>query len=187
MRPVRVLALTTLALLAACSREQANGSPPPAPSASAPEAAPAPADTTHEYPDSTEASAILKRLKTLAPTGGSGFDTAYAPRIDPGAVLAFVSDSGLVMSDVNDDSGSVRLSRPEIASQLTARRGRAFVTLVHLAHIYSQPYPQYSQLAFSRRPGELEVAVASWYLLGFTREHGHMRLRRVDYTEFEGE
>ena len=177
---MRLIAAAALLLLAACSREQANGSPPPADP-------PASVDTTHVYPDSTEASAILKRLKTIAPTGGEGFDTAYAPRIDTSAVLAFVSDSGLVMSDVNDDSGSVRLSRHDIAAQLAARRGRAFTTLVHLAHISSQPYPQYSRLSFARKPGELAVAVSTWYNLGFVREHGHMRLRRVDYTEFEGE
>jgi hypothetical protein len=81
----------------------------------------------------------------------------------------------------------VSLSRDELRAQLAGRHGRGFVSLVHLAHIYSQPYPQYSQLSFSRGPEGFRVAVADWYRLVFVRERGHLRLRRVSYVNHEGE
>ncbi|MFL5540833.1 MAG: hypothetical protein ACJ8J0_17710, partial [Longimicrobiaceae bacterium] len=120
-------------------------------------------------------------------TGGTGFDTAYVPRIETDAILALVSDSGLTLDDVNEADSTVHLSREEVGAALTHRSGRAFTSLVHLAHIYSQPYPQYSSLRFTHDPAGLVVSVADWYRVRFVREAGRMRMRRISYVMLEGE
>jgi hypothetical protein len=179
MRMPLLVAAAAFPWLLACSGERAERPAVPA--------APPPADTIVAS-DTADAVAILARLRTIAPAGGSGFDAASAPTIDPAAVLAVVSDSGLTLNDTNlEESATVQLSRRQIESQLARRRGRAFTSLVHLGYIYSQPYPQYSKLTFTRRSDVLEASVANWYRLGFVREGGRLRLRRVDYTMHEGE
>lgn len=137
--------------------------------------------------DSATAVAILDSLKAIAPTGGVGFDTSFIPPIRPGDVLAMLSDSGLTLHDVNEADTTVHLTRRQVELQLARRRGRAFTSLAHLAHIYSQPYPQYSALEFARGPEGLEVVIGGWYRLTFARERGGLRLRRVSYLELEGE
>jgi hypothetical protein len=142
-------------------------------------------DTTRA--DSAGAVAALESLKAIAPPPGEVFNASLAPRIDPASVLAVVSDSGLTLHDVNEEPDTtIRLTRQEIEAQLARRSGRAFRKLVHLAYLYSQPYPQYSRLAIGRVPGGLEVQVGNGYELTFVREGGRLRLRRVSYGRFEG-
>jgi hypothetical protein len=182
MRMPLLVAAAAFPWLLACSGERAERPTPPA----APP--PAPPPDTIVASDSADAVAILARLRTIAPTGGDGFDAASAPTFDPAAVLAVVSDSGLTLHDTNlKESATVQLSRQQVESQLARRRGRAFTSLVHLGYLYSQPYPQYSKLTFTRRTDVLEASVADWYRLRFVREGGRLRLRRVDYTMMEAE
>jgi hypothetical protein len=138
--------------------------------------------------DSAAIVAILNSLKALAPTGGSGFDIAFAPPIKVADVLAVIPDSGLTLHDVNqpDADTTIHLNRAEIEAQLTRRAGRAFRSLVHFAHIYSEPYPQYSALTFARVQDGMEVKVGSWYEVTFVRERRLWRLGRVSYVELEG-
>jgi hypothetical protein len=178
MRMPLLVAAAAFPWLLACSGERAGRAAPPA----------APPPDTIVASDSADAIAILAKLRTIAPTGGDGFDAASAPTFDPAAVLAVVSDSGLTLYDTNlEESPTVQLSRRQLEFQLAHRRGRAFTALVHLGYIYSQPYPQYSKVTFQRRPDVLEASVAAWYRLRFVREGGRLRLRRVDYTMMEGE
>jgi hypothetical protein len=168
--------------LLACSGEPRHRAAPPAAPATRP------SSDTIVASDTADAVAVLATLRTIAPTGGEGFDAASAPTFDPAAVLAVVSDSGLTLDDVNrEESPIVRLSRREVEAQLTRRRGPAFTSLVHLGYIYSQPYPRYSKLTFAHTPAELTVAVADWYRLGFVHEGGRLRLRRLGYTHHGGE
>jgi hypothetical protein len=165
----------------ACSGESAQRAAPPAARANPP-----PLDTIVAS-DSADAVAIVAKLRVIAPTGGEGFDTAFAPKIDPEAVLEAISDAGLTLDDVNEEDTTVYLSRQEAEVGLRGRRGRAFTSLTHLGYISSQPYPQYSKLTFRRSRDALEVSVADWYRLRFVKEGGHLRLRRVSYVMLEAE
>jgi len=181
MRIPLLAAAAASSVLLACSGEPADRAAAPAAPASRPPDGPVVAS------DSADAIAVLAKLRTIAPTGEGGFDAASAPAIDSAAILAVVSDSGLTLDDVNEEDSTVHLSKREVGAQLAGRRGRAFTSLVHLGYIYSQPYPQYSHLTFSRGPAGLGVSVADWYRLRFAREGGRLRLNRVSYVTFEAE
>jgi hypothetical protein len=187
MRGLRVMHVLALVCSAACSpgRDEKGGS------RAAPEN-PLPQPVVSVVPDtasgdSVAAVAILESFRAIAPTGGVGFDTAFAPQIRAASILAILSDSGLIIHDVNEEPDTtVHLTLREVEAQLTGRQGRAFESLVHLAHISSQPYSQYSELAFARMPGGLAVKVGGWYELTFVREGRRLRLRRVSYEKLEG-
>lgn len=178
----------SLILVAACA--EGGASRAKADSATPPDSAvrPVPAARTSALPDSAEADAILRFLKRLAPPLSGAFNDSLVPPVPIDSVLALVSDSGLVSNDVNEGTDSVVVfSRAELRDQLASRHGRAFSQLGHLAYIASQPYPQYSRLAFTRTGNELRVEVGGWYVLGYVAEHGQTRLRRVSYEQGEGE
>lgn len=190
MQPQRAfLVWSTLGALVtvSCSRDEARprvDSAQPRPAV----AQPVPAAPSPTLPDSADADAILRFLTRFAPPQRGGFDDSLIPPLPVDSVLALVSDSGVVINDVNEGADStVVVSRAELRSQLAARRGRAFTQLGHLAYIASQPYPQYSGLLFTRAGSSLSIEVGSWYVLTFVGEQGRTRLRRVSYEQFEGE
>jgi len=138
--------------------------------------------------DSSVARAILDSLSIIAPKTTEGFDTSLVPRdIDPSRVVALVSDSGLVLTDINERDTTIRVSRASIAEAIAKRRGRVFVSLAHFAHIYSQPYQQYSRLEFTPTPTGIDVSVGSAYQVGFRRESNGLRIARIGYYELEGD
>jgi hypothetical protein len=138
--------------------------------------------------DSSVARVILDSLSIIAPKTTEEFDTSLVPRdIDPSTVVTLVSDSGLVLTDINERDTTIRVSRASIAEAITKRRGRVFVSLAHFAHIYSQPYQQYSRLEFTPTPTGIDVSVGSAYLVGFLRESNGLRIARIGYYELEGD
>lgn len=138
--------------------------------------------------DSSLVRAILDSLSIIAPKTTDEFDTSLVPRdIDPSAVVTLVSDSGLVLTDINERDTTIRVSRASIAEAITKRRGRVFVSLAHFAYIYSQPYPQYSGLEFKPTPTGIDVSVGSQYFVGFLRESNGLRIARIGYYELEGD
>lgn len=147
-----------------------------------------PAARTTATSDSSIARAILDSLSVIAPRGSLEFDTSNVPKdVDPSTVVALVSDSGLVLTDVNQADTTIRVSKGSIAEALTKRSGRVFIALAHFAHIYTQPYPQYSRLDFTSTPTGMTVSVGDTYRVGFLRELRGLRLASIGYYELEGE
>ena len=139
--------------------------------------------------DSTAARRLLDTLKTVAPRGDDGerFHAADAPALSIPTLMALVSDSGLVIQDANARDSTFSFTRASVEASLSHRSGRAFTTLVHLAYVYSIPYPRYSTLAFSGSAGALIVRVGDWYTIALECRTGSARLRRIHHLESEDE
>lgn len=181
------LALSLITAVA-CTGDGASQAKPDSGTSRAAAAPPATAMAVPALPDSADATAILHALQRLAPPLDRAFDDSLIARVPVDSVLAMVSDSGLVSADVNEQTDSTAaFSRDELRSQLSARHGRAFSQLGHLAYIASRPYPQYSGLVFVRDGRRLTMEVGGWYVLTFVNEYGYTRLRRVSYEMVEGE
>lgn len=119
-----------------------------------------------------------------APSGA--FNAQEAPQWDLVKFISFLSSQGVIFSDINYQSNSY-YSVSQIKSELSKRKGKIFKTFSHLAHIYSQPYKQYSELTFERKDKNIVVSVADWYVLTFMIENGRFRLTKCDYIMLEGE
>jgi hypothetical protein len=129
---------------------------------------------------------FLNYIKMPAEDAKGGFDLSKGRFDDLARVVSYVSEHGLTLFDVND-SATTHVGRDTLDQQLRHRTGRGFEMLVHLSHIYAQPYPQYSRLTYQLRPNGIVVFLSDWYRLTFERENGQLRLTRLDYTELEGE
>lgn len=105
--------------------------------------------------------------------------------IDSARVLASIGESGLRLDDVN---GAIEgdYERAQIEKQLVSRNGPVFVRLTHLGHIYSLPR-QYSASTCHFSEEALTISLSNWYRLTFVREGADYKLRRVEYTELEGD
>ena len=138
--------------------------------------------------DTVQAVAFLEFLKSgqrPAPRT-AGFNPENGGHWSVDTLLQFLDARGVTFYDVNGDttwSKSISVLR----SELTKRTGPSFVMLVHLGHIYSQPYPQYSHLTFSRAADTLKVSLADWYQVIFVRRSGGVRVTRIEYLEEEVE
>lgn len=120
------------------------------------------------------------------PTGM--FVAAEAPHWNVEKFMSFLSSTRpLIFTDVNT-AGTVSMTRKDVAASLARRKGKAFRTFARLAHIYSVPYRQYSELAFEEQAGAVVVHLGNyWYDLTFIREDGVLKLARCDYTTLEGD
>jgi len=67
-----------------------------------------------------------------------------------------------------------------------SRRGPYFTTLVHLGHIYSQPYPQYSKVSRRTEDGKIVLSVGGWYEVSFRPESGRLQVVGISYRMREG-
>jgi hypothetical protein len=93
-------------------------------------------------PDSGATVAIIDSLKLIAPPSQGEFDASQAPQFSVDRIMSFVSDSGLVLADVNRRDSIIQLGAEKVREQLARRSGRAFDQLVHVAWISSIPYPR---------------------------------------------
>jgi hypothetical protein len=137
-------------------------------------------------PDSGAAIAIIDSLKLIAPPSEGEFDPSRAPTFSVDRIMPFVSDSGLVLADVNARDSIIRLAPELVRAQLVSRRGRAFDQLVHVGWISSIGSQPYSQRRFARSPGSLVVTMGTdWFALTFVEEKGRVRLREVSNKVYE--
>ncbi len=138
--------------------------------------------------DTAQAVAFLEFLKSGEDprTAREAFDPKHGGHWPKDRLLQFLDSGGVTFFDVNGDTTwHERLAA--IRSELTRRSGPAFTMFVHLGHIYSQPYPQYSRLTFTRSGDTLVISVADWYRLTFARRGPTVRLIKIEYLEEEGE
>jgi len=138
--------------------------------------------------DTAQAIAFLEFLKSGQDprTARQGFDPKHGGHWPKERLLQFLDSGGVTFFDVNGDT-TWHEPLPAIESELTRRSGRAFTMFVHLGHIYSQPYPQYSRLTFTRFGETLVVSVADWYRLTFASRGRTVRLTKIEYLQEEGE
>ena len=146
-----------------------------------------------------ESARILKRdiPKEFAPAHGflelikfpsepqTGFNPRHTPNWDQASFMSFISARGVVFTDVNDAS-KVSRSFEQIKAAIQSRTGNTFRTFAHLAHIYSNPYKQYSELSFSKIPNGQIITLSYGYNLTFQFEGGKPKLVRCDFTAEEG-
>jgi hypothetical protein len=138
--------------------------------------------------DTAQAIAFLDFLKTGEDDAGRkrGFAIVRGGYWNNERMLRLLDSAGVTFSDVNGDS-SWHLSRARIRYQFTRRSGAAFAMVVHLAHIYGQPEPEYSKLTFSDAGQDLVVTVGNWYRLTFTHQRSSLRVSKIEYLMKEGE
>jgi hypothetical protein len=138
--------------------------------------------------DTAQAVAFLEFLKSGQDpgTGRQGFDPKHGGHWSKERLLRFLDSGGVTFFDVNGDT-TWHEPLAAIQSELMRRSGRAFTMFVHLGHIYSQPYPQYSRLTFTRFGETLVVSVADWYRLTFAPRGRTVRLTKIEYLQEEGE
>jgi hypothetical protein len=138
--------------------------------------------------DSAAARAFLDYLKSGQDISAraQGFDVERGGHWDVDRLLSFISDKGLILSDVNMDS-TWAIDANALRRDVISRQGPSFQQLVHLAHIYAQPFPQYSALTFQQAGDSTVVLVADWYRVTLVRERGAPKVRSVAYLMHEGE
>ena len=127
---------------------------------------------------------FLDLLKASYNPKPSGFQIKEALPLDTGAVLGFISPKGVRFQDANDRS-DVLVPLRVLQRDLRARRGRYYLAMVHLGHIYGQPYPQYSSLKCREKDGALRVDVAAWYSVTFTKDQDSVQVRGIHYLQIE--
>jgi hypothetical protein len=137
--------------------------------------------------DTAQAVAFLEFLKSGQDprTARQGFDPKHGGHWSKERLLRFLDSGGVTFFDVNGDT-TWHEPLAAIQNELTHRSGPAFTMFVHLGHIYSQPYPQYSRLTFTRSGGTLVVSVAEWYRLTFAPRGRTVRLTKIEYLQEEG-
>jgi len=114
------------------------------------------------------------------------FDAKRAPHWDVNKVMSFISARGIDYTDINHP-GKTHFRFSDVRQQITQRKGAAFDIVSHLAHIYSIPYKQYSELSFRRDNDKYIIAMSSWYTLTFVNTGGRFHLIALDYTTVEGD
>jgi len=105
---------------------------------------------------------------------------------DVDKVLSHLSKMGLTLYDVNDES-TIKYSSKSLKSQLSRKKGKAYDSIVHMGHIYSQPYSQYSELAYETIQNGIVINMADWYRLTFVFEGSDLRLSKLEYLTEEGD
>ncbi len=147
-----------------------------------------PAQATVSRADSDRVTGFLRVLASAwTPASAQGpYDPHRAGPWDTEKLLSFFARGGVTFHDINGDT-TWHLTSPRLRGELGRRRGSAFDMLIHLGYIYTQPYPQYSQLSFVKNPAGVVVRVGAWYEVTFVRERGILHVAKVDYTELEGE
>jgi len=143
--------------------------------------------TQSVIPDTAQAIAFLEFLKSGEDDAARkrGFAVVRGGYWNNERMLKFVDSTGVTFSDVNGDT-TWHLSRARIRYQFARRSGAAFAMLVHLAHIYGQPEPEYSKLTFSADGQDLIVTVGNWYRLTFTHRGQSLRASKIEYLMKEG-
>lgn len=136
-------------------------------------------------PGFSDPQAFLDLIKLPSEPSGR-FDPANAPHWNIDRFMSFMSEQGVVLTDVNDSSHRT-VSANQLRSELISRKGEAFKTFAHLAHIYSMPYRQYSEVSYQKVSHGSVLALSYGYTLTFALENGQQRLVRCDLTASEGE
>lgn len=134
-------------------------------------------------PDTAQAIAFLEFVKSGEDDAARkrGFDVASGGYWNNQHLLRLLDPAGVTFSDVNGDT-TWHLSLARIRYQFTRRSGAAFKMMVHLAHIYAQPEPDYSKLTFADTGQNVVVNVGGWYRVTFVRVGQKLRVTRVEYV-----
>lgn len=114
------------------------------------------------------------------------FIAQETPHWDIPRFMSFISKNGVVFSDVNGRLFGLK-SRTQIKNAISNRKDRIFITFAHLAHIYSIPYEQYSDLKFEKKSKDFIVHISDWYRLTFTLEDKRLHLSQCNYLTLEGD
>lgn len=134
----------------------------------------------------TRARTLLEFLMSSAPTDPGSYDRERGGNWDLDTLLGFISRTGLTIYDVN--KGPPRDLPPDELRREISQSGEARFSLLHLAYIYSIPYPQYSNLLMEIGSDCAVLLIGGhWgYALYFGREEERLMLRRLDYLTIEG-
>jgi hypothetical protein len=132
----------------------------------------------------TRAVRFLELLKASHNPKSVGFRVKEGLPLDTRAVLDFLAPAGVRFQDVNDKSDVV-VPFKVLQKALGTRKGRYYRTLVHLGHIYGQPYPQYSTLKCSVRDGQLRIDVAAWYSVTLSEGPDSVKVAGIQYLQVE--
>jgi hypothetical protein len=136
---------------------------------------------TSPEPDIMEFLELIKM--PMEPVGG--FDPKNAPEYMLVDLMAYISQEGLSISDVNDRINGT-FGKKQVLDELSARQGDIFKTFAHLSSIYSVPYDQYSKLTFTKSGDEINVYVSDWYHLVFIQED-LLYISQINYEMLEGD
>ena len=130
--------------------------------------------------------AFLELLKHPSEPHGA-FRVQDAPRWNAEMLARYIPAEGTDFLDVNNVHNG-HVGKSEFLRSIQTREGLAFAVMSHLAHIYSIPYRQYSELHFSRDSGSHStVTVARWYRLTFRRDPEGPVLVKCEYLTEEGD
>ena len=115
------------------------------------------------------------------------FRVQDAPHWNAEMLARYIPAEGTDFLDVNNVHNG-HVAKSEFLRSIRTREGPAFAVMSHLAHIYSIPYRQYSELHFSRATGSYStVTVANWYRLTFRRDPEGPVLVKCEYLMEEGD
>jgi hypothetical protein len=114
------------------------------------------------------------------------FNAQEAPYWDISRFMSFISKNGVLFSDVNGRLSGLK-SPAQIRNAISNRKGRIFTAFAHLAHIYSVPYKQYSELGFEKKDKDFIVHLSDWYQLTFKLEGKRLRMTKCNYLTLESD
>ena len=143
--------------------------------------------TTRTIPDEFKNAYQFLEFIKWDDDSNEGFNAVRTPHWDLQSLLKFISENGIIISDINENSRKNTFSFYQIKSQLTKRNGKVFTTISHLGSIYGIPYKQYSELSFERQNQLFIVNISHWYRLVFIHERNNIVLKEIYYLEMEGD
>jgi hypothetical protein len=134
-------------------------------------------------------SSALDLLEYMQSVVIGGYPLPYGvddKRWDAVKVSSFISNNGLTLYDVNNES-TVKYSSRSLKNQLSVKKGKAYDSIVHMGLIYSQPYSQYSKLTYQPIQNGIVINMADWYRLTYVFEENSLRLSKLEYLTVEGD
>lgn len=134
------------------------------------------------------ATLFLDYLKSGEDSGapGQAFDVRNGGHWHQDRIPEFIAGDGITFSDVNTHN-VWRATLADLQRQIKQRKGPSFEALVHLGHIYSIPYPQYSRLTWTQGESQGVMDVAGWYHVTLSEGPKGWFVSRIDYLQVEDE
>jgi hypothetical protein len=138
-------------------------------------------------PEYRRAIELLQYLKSNgSPDVFGAFDETLGGHWRVEDLLAYISQSGLTLFDINDNR-TRRYTKAQLRSLLSRKGNKASTMFIHLGYIYAQPYPQYSTLSYEAQANGVVIRMSGWYRLTFKREDGALKLTKLEYIQVQGD
>jgi hypothetical protein len=102
-------------------------------------------------------------------------------------IASWISESGVLFSDVNSDGKPTTLTKQLLLNQLSARKGFVHQMFAHVAHVATDSYQPAPRLSTTAAGEVVELGKPTWYRLEFVRDGSGLVLTKCEYLNVQSE